>query len=96
MRNSCRELQQPEAVNYWTDYLAARLHPASVWQLPGIFHGASDFSGYGLGRILIDTGQAQEEIAERVRLFTEECDSLQVMVGHFDRHFCGSACPNID
>lgn len=65
-------------MSYWTDFLTAQLHPASVWQLPGVFHGSSDFNGYGLGRVLDSSGQTQEEVAERVRSFAEECDSLQV------------------
>ena len=64
-------------MKYWTDYLTVRLHPSTVWQLPGIFQGASDFQGYGLGRVQGSSSETQEEVAERVRLFAEECDSLQ-------------------
>lgn len=72
-----RELQEPDAVKFWTDYLTAKLHPSTVWQLPGISQGLSDFQGYGLGRVQGSNSETQEEVAERVRLFAEECDSLQ-------------------
>jgi len=65
-------------VKSWTDYLKVYLHPQSLCLLPGLWQGASDFSGFGHGHGVLSSDEFREEALDRVRLFAEESDSLQV------------------
>ncbi|KAL4458321.1 hypothetical protein ABPG75_013186 [Micractinium tetrahymenae] len=64
-------------VRYWTDYLKAHVHPRSVHQLAGAWHGLTPFSGWGDGGEHWRSEEQREEVMERVRFFAEECDQLQ-------------------
>ena len=70
----------------WTDYLKVYLH---LCLLPGLWQGASDFSGFGHGHGVLSSDEFREEALDRVRLFAEECDSLQVAC-----HVLQAACEN--
>ena len=80
----CRQLERPGTVRYWTDFLKVTLHPRSVLQLPGLWHGVSDFDGFGAGRQALAGEEAREEARDRIRMFAEECDLLQA---------CAPSCP---
>ena len=55
-----------------------QLHPQSVWEVPGVWHGGDHFGGFGDGSGVL-AGEAQrEDCMDRIRFFAEECDSMQV------------------
>ena len=54
-------------VRYWTDYLKAHLHPRSVHQLAGAWHGLTPFSSWGDGEEHWRSEQQREEMTERLR-----------------------------
>lgn len=62
----------------WTDFLKVYLHPQSLCLLPGLWQGACDFSGFGHGSGTVSSDEFREEALDRVRMFAEECDALQV------------------
>lgn len=55
------------SARYWTDYLKAHLHPRSVHQLAGAWHGLTPFSGWGDGGEHWRREEQREEMMERVR-----------------------------
>ncbi|KAL2633362.1 hypothetical protein R1flu_004841 [Riccia fluitans] len=66
-----------EEVQFSTDYLKAHLHPSSTYQIPGCWQGVTPFEDYGTGQGLFSSSARSEEIRDRVRLFVEECDTIQ-------------------
>lgn len=54
-------------VRYWTDYLKAHLHPRSVQQLGGAWHGLTPFGSWGDGGEHWSSEDQREEAMERVR-----------------------------
>jgi hypothetical protein len=54
------------------------LHPKSVYQVPGVWHGVAQLGGFHPGVDLLHGEEAREEVLDRVRFFAEDCDSLQV------------------
>ncbi|KAL3694334.1 hypothetical protein R1sor_007985 [Riccia sorocarpa] len=66
-----------EEVQFSTDYLKSHLHPSSTYQLPGCWQGVTPFEDYGTGQGLFSSEDRGEEIRDRVRLFVEECDTIQ-------------------
>ena len=65
----------------WTLDAQVQLHPHSVWEVAGVWHGGGGFGGWGDGGGVL-AGEAQrEDFLERVRFFAEECDSMQVRAG---------------
>ena len=74
----CRQLDLEGGVKSWTDYLKVYLRPQSLCLLPGLWQGAAEFSGFGHGSSVLRSGEFREEALDRVRLFAEECDALQV------------------
>jgi hypothetical protein len=73
------------------------LHPRSVYQVPGVWHGVAQLEGFHPGVDLLHGEEAREEVLDRVRFFAEDCDSLQVGFGHSIsnpcRHiFCRGLC----
>lgn len=54
------------------------LHPKSVYQVPGVWHGVAELDGFHSGVELLRGEAAREEVLDRVRFFAEDCDSLQV------------------
>jgi hypothetical protein len=85
-------------VRYFTDYLKAHLHPRSVQQLPGVWHGLTPFGGWG------DAGQhcrvkdEVEGMLERIRcswgLITMATGSLARCLGQPTPFFTPSLRPN--
>ena len=57
------------------------LHPKSVYQVPGVWHGVAQLHGFHPGVDLLHGEEAREEVLDRVRFFAEDCDSLQVGFG---------------
>ncbi len=60
----------------------ATLSPSSVYALPGIWQGGSGFEGFtSVGQALDDSGptgrEAKDEVVDRVRALSEQCDSMQ-------------------
>lgn len=54
----------------------------SVWTLPGVWHGVTDFGCYNDGAAALGGGglagaEAKDEMLDRVRVLCEECDSMQ-------------------
>ena len=60
-------LGAPGGVRYWTDYLKAHLHPRTACQLPGLWHGAARFAGWGDGAAQAARGDVRDDVLERVR-----------------------------
>lgn len=54
-------------VRYWTDYLKAHVHPRSVHQLAGAWHGLTPFSGWGDSSEHWRSEEQREEMLERIR-----------------------------
>jgi hypothetical protein len=56
-------------VRYFTDFLKAHLHPRSVHQLTGAWHGLTPFAGWGDGGAHWSSGgeEQREEMLERIR-----------------------------
>ena len=81
---SCRELDKQDGVRSWTDFVKVYFAPQSLCLLPGLWQGAAEFSGFGHGHgVLARSEEFREQALDRVRLFAEECDSLQVMLVTF-------------
>jgi hypothetical protein len=70
-----------EGVQFWTDYLKSHLHPSSTFEIPGLWHASTPFEHYGCGKGLISGEEQAEELRDKVRLFVEECDHMQVIMG---------------
>ncbi len=76
-------------VGFWTDYLKCQLHPKSFNALPGVWHGAGGFEGWGAGEGLVQGLKgAAENAVERLRWWGEQCDSLQGEAGSVDFGHC--------
>ena len=75
---NCRQLEQPQGSQFWTDFLKAKLEPKNVWQLPGCWEDSVDrnMSGYGSGRLHF-SNTLQEDVIDKIRRFAEGCDLLQ-------------------
>jgi hypothetical protein len=54
------------------------LHPKSIYQVSGVWHGVAQLNGFHPGVDLLRGEEAREEVLDRVRFFAEDCDSLQV------------------
>lgn len=54
-------------VRYWTDFLKAHLHPRSVQQLAGAWHGLTPFGGWGDASDHWRSEEQREEMLERIR-----------------------------
>ncbi len=78
VQSCCRELNADDGVKSWTDFLKVYLHPQSLCLVPGMWQGACDFSGFGHGSSALSSEEFREDALDRVRLFAEECDALQV------------------
>lgn len=65
-------------VSFWSDYLAARLHPKSNILLNEYQHKNTlrPFDIFGLGETAFKE-DSSEDVEESVRFFAEECDKLQ-------------------
>ncbi|KAG6549008.1 hypothetical protein Mapa_009450 [Marchantia paleacea] len=66
-----------DGVQFSTDYLKAHLHPSSTYEIAGLWQGVTSFEDYGSGQGLFSSREQAEEIRDKVRLFVEECDSIQ-------------------
>ena len=68
-----------DPVSFWSDYLAARFHPKSVLLCDSFQHQNTThpFDMWGLGRgAWKDSRGLGEELEDRLRFFSEECDNL--------------------
>ncbi|KAL8570766.1 hypothetical protein ACOMHN_006916 [Nucella lapillus] len=83
-----------EHVNVWSDYLTVHYHPRTIQILKDFILNSEDqpFDVFGLGQQTLH-GDAWDEWEDRVRFYTEDCDSLQGFQVLFDSHnsFGGSA-----
>ena len=61
----------------WPDFLKTYLHPKSVAELPGAWAGVTAFDGYGDSCRFARGEWLDTLIADRVRHFVEDCDTLQ-------------------
>ncbi|KAH9518537.1 Protein misato 1 [Bulinus truncatus] len=75
-------------VEMWSDFLRTSLHPRSVFLLKDHQHNNSDspFNIFGMGQGISDNSEVWDEIEERLRFFTEECDQLQGFHVLFDNY----------
>ncbi|XP_059174651.1 protein misato homolog 1-like [Physella acuta] len=82
-------------VKVWSDYLRMGLHPRSIFLLKGHQYNNAEtpFNIFGLGQQICKDGQQWDEIEDRLRYFTEECDQLQGFHILMDSHnaFAGLA-----
>ncbi|KAK9811921.1 hypothetical protein WJX72_012443 [[Myrmecia] bisecta] len=76
LEQAARSLDSGDGVRYWTDYLKSYLHPRSIYQIPGVWHGVADYAGFGEGGSVLRTDEAREEVMDRLRQFVEGCDHL--------------------
>jgi len=66
-------------VQYWTDYSKVQYHPRSLCELHSSWTDVEKFDNYGIGKDVLSEGLQGEEMNERLRLFVEECDHIQVL-----------------
>lgn len=66
-------------VHVWSDYIHTALHPRSIFLLKDHQHNNPEtpFNIFGLGQQVSQDREQWDEIEDRVRYFTEECDQLQ-------------------
>ncbi|KAB0803996.1 hypothetical protein PPYR_00966 [Photinus pyralis] len=65
-------------VHVWSDFLYSRFHPRTVNIIKQYAHGGeSEFDVFPLGAMLWKTDQFEEEFADKIRNYVEECDSFQ-------------------
>ncbi|KAK7011429.1 protein misato 1 [Biomphalaria glabrata] len=66
-------------VEVWSDYLRTSFHPRSVFILKDHLHNntESPFNVFGMGQQVCNNGEEWDEIENRLRFFSEECDYLQ-------------------
>ena len=69
----------------WSDYLQARYHPRTASIINEYEHNndIEPFDIFNCGSNVWKTEQFQEDFIDRIRLFVEECDNMQVRNGIF-------------
>lgn len=65
-------------VKYWTDFSKVQYHPRTLYELHISWTDAKRFDNYGIGKDVLSEGLQGEEMNERLRVFVEECDHIQV------------------
>lgn len=65
-------------VQYWTDFSKVHYHHQSLHELSGLWMDNQEFDNYGIGRDAFSWALRGEEISDRLRMFVEECDHIQV------------------
>ncbi|KAE8655390.1 Plasma membrane, myosin-like, Tubulin/FtsZ, N-terminal isoform 6 [Hibiscus syriacus] len=66
-----------KGVQFWTDFSKVHYHPQSLYEINGLWMDAQEFDNYGSGKDVFMENLRGEEICERLRFFTEECDHVQ-------------------
>ncbi|KAK7496885.1 hypothetical protein BaRGS_00011865 [Batillaria attramentaria] len=79
--------QLDDQVRVWSDYLSVHLHPRSVQILQDYSLASEDepFNVFGVGQQAL-CGEVWDDLEDRLRFFTEECDLLQGFHILFDAH----------
>ena len=67
LEGAARALDSAGGVRYWTDFCKAHLHPRSLCQLEGLWHGVTEWGGFGDGAGYAASAERREELAERIR-----------------------------
>lgn len=67
-------------VNVWADYLQTRYHPRTVSLINQYEHnsGTNPFDVFNYGANLWKMEQFQDDFIDRIRLYVEECENMQV------------------
>lgn len=67
-------------VTVWTDYLRARYHPRTVSIINEYEHNSDTkpFDVFNYGADIWKTEQFQDDFIDRIRIYVEECDNMQV------------------
>lgn len=65
-------------VRYWTDFCKVQYHPRSLYEIHSSWRDVKTFDNYGIGKDVLSEGFQVEGMNERLRLFVEECDHMQV------------------
>ena len=68
-------------VKVWADYLQTRYHPRTVSIINEYEHNNEDkpFDVFNCGSNIWKTEQFQEDFIDRIRIYVEECDNMQVI-----------------
>lgn len=64
-------------VHFWTDFSKVYYHPRSLCELNSSWSDIHDFDNYGIAQQV--TSSQGEDMIDRLRFFTEECDHIQVV-----------------
>ncbi|GFS02961.1 protein misato homolog 1-like [Elysia marginata] len=66
-------------VKVWSDYLSTAFHPRTIHILQDYQHNDPEqpFNVFGMGQQVMKDGAIWDQVEDRVRYFTEECDHLQ-------------------
>lgn len=66
--------------NVWADYLRTRYHPRTVSIINEYEHNSDTkpFDVFNQGANLWKTEQFQDDFTDRIRMYAEECDNMQV------------------
>lgn len=75
-----------ESVETWTDYMYSRYHPRSINVIGALEHSAKESSldTFTTGQSLWKTDQFQDDFADRIRNYIEECNHCQGFQLMFD------------
>jgi len=67
-------------VNVWADYLRTRYHPRTVSIINEYEHNSDTkpFDVFNYGTDVWKTEQFQDDFIDRIRMYVEECDNMQV------------------
>ena len=82
LESAASALDVPGAVNYFTDYLKAPLHPQSMHIVQGLWHGSAELQNWSRpgGWLIAEGGtgggDSREEASDRIRILAEESDSF--------------------
>jgi len=68
------------AINVWADYLRTRYHPRTVSIINEYEHSSDTkpFDVFNYGADVWKTEQFQDDFIDRIRMYVEECDNMQV------------------
>jgi len=61
----------------WESWMRNVTHPKSFLEAKGLWNSGIGMAGYGQGTLLAQEDSFSEQLQDRVRWFTEECDHLQ-------------------
>uniref|UniRef100_T1JDX5 Misato Segment II tubulin-like domain-containing protein n=1 Tax=Strigamia maritima TaxID=126957 RepID=T1JDX5_STRMM len=66
-------------VQLWSDFVGTHYHPRSIYIIDQFSHNSEldSFEHFGLGEQVWSNEKVADEIENKIRFFTEECDNLQ-------------------